>query len=646
MGQQSDTQPNQPKQRKRVAKACKLCNRRKVKCDGAKQCSNCDRYNRKCVYPAVNAHIQPHSQHKIHNYVSPFFTFSYDKYRFHTRYQNILPNFLSGSLINQLPHHIPLHNIERPRIQNYSWNMAGGHFLTFDTQNNNNNNPHWDFTNTTHTTLIEKLLTCFFKHCNPLFSIIHESTFWSQWSKFLSTPTDKTPNKLFQSILYLIIIITLRFTDGLIFNRSTGNNNPLLNQSEFDLLHKTPHLEQDLFNTAYSFIEKLTFEWESFELIQSWLLITFYLRTCYRQTATWNALSRAISLVKGMALDLNLFPTKHHIHDESKALHCFWSCFIMDKIISFQIGRQSQLDSPLNDMPTPRTTLHNKDHWPFHPTTQQMFDLAIIVHDFQQNKCFEMDWDSSAQYRQALQSWFDTNNAQSIDELPLTHLQPLMTYLDIRFNFELRSFFPLLDTTASPTNTTHLPSLPLDPTNLLSHCQLTIKIISHLCQEKMIFIPWWSTLSNLFSVTLIALTSSYLNLQTLSYRDLLRQIMPIWDQILNSDPWNPPIMAKQCHWCIKTLNHLISLVLQDTCSNLKSIIGTNPGDNTPNQNNFKQFSRVGDDEDVHLQPLANLNDPSRDPSSDTRSHEDPPRTDYLLTDDLLANLHWFDENFL
>ncbi|PAK58302.1 hypothetical protein B9K02_12565, partial [Lentilactobacillus kefiri] len=72
--------------------------------------------------------------------------------------------------------------------------------------------------------LIKKLLIWFFKHCNPIFSIIHEPIFWSQFNnRFLSTTTSKheqRSNKLFKSMLFLIIIISLRFNDGLILNGS------------------------------------------------------------------------------------------------------------------------------------------------------------------------------------------------------------------------------------------------------------------------------------------------------------------------------------------------------------------------------------------------------------------------------------------
>lgn len=678
---------NIKKQKKRINKACELCKKRKVKCDGKKPCANCVKYNHICIYPNTNLSLisqinnnQWEKESKDNNdYPSPFFSFSLDKYRFHRRYQNVLPYYLGGSLIKQLPRNIiKERGIERPRIQNYSWNMAGGQFLRLGL--GPVHDKIWDFNNKQHIDLIKKLLIWFFKHCNPIFSIIHEPIFWSQFNnRFLSTTTSKheqRSNKLFKSMLFLIIIISLRFNDGLILNGSqlinNNGNGTNLNEWEFNFLHQHKEMEQQLFNYSYNLIQKLTFEWESFELIQSWLLITFYLRTCYRQTSTWNALSRAITLVKGMSLEMNMFPLRHPNFDESKAIHCFWSCFIMDKVISFQIGRTYQLESSLNDMPTPRT-MSLDDDW-FHIETQQMYDLSLIIYKFQQNKCFEMDLYASKEFRQSLQSWYDNNQFNlGVKELSVMKLQPLMTYLDIKLNFELRSLFPLLD---PPNNESKNkidpdpPILPLDLPSLLTHCQLTMTILSRLCHEQLVFIPWWLTLSHFFQVTIIALTCSYLNLQTLAYRDILRQVIPLWDQILNSDPWNPPVMIKQCDWCIKTLNHMISLILQDTASSLQSIIGINHGDNTPNQNNFQQFSRVGEDEETDAQAqeppsldqsftasfageipslgIPQIHDPAPIPH-DNNSHktsEDPGSTDSLLTDDLLANLHWFDENFL
>lgn len=669
----------------RINKACESCKKRKVKCDGARPCSNCHRSKQNCTYPikhylshlkntltTTTASSHPKSNVSIPVNPSPYFSFSIDKYRFHRRYQNVLPYYFADNLMQQLSSSIiKQNNLERPRIQNYTWNMAGGQFPKFDPCFHNDPQ-FFDFNNIKHINLIKKILHWYFKHCNPVFGIIHESVFWSQFNnKFLpNLNLVGKSNKLFQSLLYLIIVITIRFNDGLIFQNDIAcvnlSNGIDFNDWEFQFLHgtETVNLEQHLFVYSYNLIQKLTFEWESFELIQSWLLIAFYLRTCYRQISAWNALSRAISLVKGMSLEMNMFPLKHHPYDERKAFHCFWSCFILDKIISFQMGRTYQLDLPLNNMLTPRHTtgqesrtvvvVEGEDDW-FCEETRQMYDLALIIYKFQQYKCFEMDLSDSIDLRNSLSEWIQSNPIDITKEnLTVLQLQPLLTYLDIVLTLEIRSLFPIACPQISNPNST---VLPLDSSSLLTHVQMTLDLLTHLCTNDLFFIPWWLQLSNLFTITLISLVCSYANLQTLSYRHILSQISKLWKIIENATPWNPPVMLKQCNWCIKMLNHMITLIIQDSTISLYNTIGIDHGDNTPNQNNFQQFNRVGENEEeehnarhADSKSQTNVLEQAQEASITTQSRFTEGSimntNDSLLSDDLLATLHWFDENFL
>lgn len=293
--------------------------------------------------------------------LSPWFTFSRDKYRFHRRYQNILPYYLGSSILSELPPEvIKMNNLEIPRVQNYGWNMAGGHYLRL-TARITRDMAHGlatiiNFDNPVHLSIINKLLKYYFDTVNKPFSIIHESMFWQQFNNgFLQQgKTNNKSTKLFSSMLYLMAITALRFKDG---ETRTNWRNPedtfFTPEEKLFLLNHEKILEENLFNYAYFVVSKLTFEWESFELIQSWLLISFYLRTCYRQIACWNALSKAVTMCRGMGLNLNQLPEGVSKNDEIKAWHCYWLVFIMDKLISFQIGRQYQLGLPLPNMMTP-----------------------------------------------------------------------------------------------------------------------------------------------------------------------------------------------------------------------------------------------------------------------------------------------------
>lgn len=102
---------------------------------------------------------------------------------------------------------------------------------------------------------------------------------------------------------------------------------------------------------------------------------------------------------------------------------------------------------------------------------------------------------------------------------------------------------------------------------------------------------------------------------------------------------------------------MIILIIQDSTGFLSKTIGIDHGDNTPNQNNFQQFNRVEENEEeqheskptVHKDQnntLEQIQEVSTNAQFEFTEESMTNTTDSLLSDDLLATLHWFDENFL
>ncbi|GAV49599.1 hypothetical protein ZYGR_0P02440 [Zygosaccharomyces rouxii] len=756
--------------RLRVRKACEICKRRKVKCDGSQPCANCVKHGQECKYISgtvrrryrrdignssgasilIPSRLTPSSstalnfngsvngggseilgnnngvgdsdrmaslllqlggngtagiwppvsldserinantsaiRHLIkttnsvgyNNRRSPWQSFSLDKYRFHRRYQNLLPFYLGASLMSEIPQHaVESHRLKQPRIQNYGWNMSGGHYLRHDKSSkararararaegaNLDPEGFFDFENPVHLSVVNKLLKFYFKEINPPMSIVHESMFWQQFNnRFLPHTNFKdSSSKLFRSMLYLILAITLRFREGFMEN-TEGSNEFLFTWEELSFFQRQ-HREEAMFKYAYSVITQLTFEWESFELIQSWLLITFYFRTCYRQTACWNALGQAINMCNGMSLYLNRFPRTHSKYDESRAWHCFWACFIMDKLISFQMGRFYQLSMPVSHMTTPGHWCDNKvdvdrngnsnaedddnsiwsdasettndesddssnvedvqevdhndrqengehpqgedveksntpqyeddgkeDDW-FHHETTQLFELAVIVQTCQKRDGEELDLEESIALRRKLDEWFEKHiQSTRIDKTwqHLYQIQPLLSYLDVRLTFETRRLFLLIN---QPLDTGEM-IFPIDTLGLVKHCQLSVKVLSQINQKQLYFIPWWLNLSQLFTASVISIALIHSGLQTSRSLDILRRCMDIWNNLMTSHPKNPPGMLPECLWCIKMLNHMCCLRLLSSATHLENLVGTNPGDSTPNDNKFSQFGKVGE----------------------------------------------------
>ncbi|CAI4978418.1 ATV_HP_G0123130.mRNA.1.CDS.1 [Saccharomyces cerevisiae] len=564
------------------------------------------------------------------HFESPWQTFSLDKYRFHRRYQNILPYYLGVSILKDLsPQTIEYAKLKRPRVQNYGWNLSGGHYLKYkgDFRSQEKNIRHeskfFDFDDPIHLSLINKLLRYYFDEINPVFSIIHEATFWQQYNnKFLRQGKQNNSSaNLFTSMLYLILSTTLRFREGHLDGQKgqgTYSNTSLnITFEEKSILIKKPSIEENLFKYAYLIINTLTFEWESFELIQSWLLITFYFRTCYRQTACWNALSQAVNMCNGMSLYLNKFPEIHSTYDESKAWHCFWCCFIMDKLI---IGSQTNA------------------------------------------------YDDNYRY--------------------FYQVQPFMTYLDIRLTFEVRQLFCLI----APSSTANNKSLEyvVDTELLISHCQMAIENLAEITRSNLFFVPWWLNLSQLFTVNLICIIYLHAGIAVTQNKAIMQSCQEIWRILECSKPKNRPSMLPECLWCLKMLNHMFCIRLRDSALQLEATLGTDHGDDTPNRNKFEQFKKVGDnDADVEVdagEREENADERQENPHNNskrvplaTRSHNTTNfdgsiaispesavanlgtdtglSSDVLDTvskignspnvfdDDLFSNLLWFDQNF-
>ena len=600
--------------------------------------------------------------------LSPWFTFSRDKYRFHRRYQNILPYYLGSSILSELPPEvIKMNNLEIPRVQNYGWNMAGGHYLRL-TARITRDMAHGlgtiiNFDNPVHLSIINKLLKYYFDTVNKPFSIIHESMFWQQFNNgFLQQgKTNNKSTKLFSSILYLMAITALRFKDG---ETRTNWRNPedtfFTPEERLFLLNHEKILEENLFNYAYFVVSKLTFEWESFELIQSWLLICFYLRTCYRQIACWNALSKAVTMCRGMGLNLNQLPEGVSKNDEIKAWHCYWLVFMMDKLISFQIGRQYQLGLPLPNMMTPseayatfggrkgecngnnpgmdvnlssnvsrsssnattattttttgrkaRKTTPVASHevpleseslpynW-FSPETIQMFELSLFVMEYQKEKTEEFTDTESVVFRTKLSTW-QSNYLRENPQLFSTwtdpyQLQPILTYLDIHLTFEIKSLFALMNPPEKINKVTSL-SFNIDIGTLASVANLSVNLFQSIFQKQFFFVPWWLNLSQLFSVSLIYVSMMNAGLKISTVQGYLTQCMQMWDIAVSAKVHNPPSMAAQCLWCIKMLNRSICLRMLHSVAVLKEIVGADYGDNSLNKNKFEQFRKVGEEAD-------------------------------------------------
>lgn len=258
-----------------------------------------------------------------------------------------------------------------PRTQAYGWNMSGGHYLpprtipSFTNLNPNSN---------THTNdspllplidsgLCDRLLHYYFANINPIYSILHESMFLQQFQTFKAT-ADKRGCCLYMALLSVCCAISIRFAEvsgngG--SNKKNGSKTKTKTKTkrnrnkdsdkesdsegddeeeEFEFPQFEPGLEEKLFEQGYTVIQSFSFEWESTEILQGWLLISFYLRACHRQSSAWMALGQAIRLASGIDLSCTaIFDQYIADYEKIKRKNVFWAVFVMDRLLCVDTGR-------------------------------------------------------------------------------------------------------------------------------------------------------------------------------------------------------------------------------------------------------------------------------------------------------------------
>ncbi|SCU94986.1 LADA_0G12706g1_1 [Lachancea dasiensis] len=632
----------QTSNRLRVRKACITCKKRKVKCDGQNPCQNCVKHAINCIYKSDHSKplLKPATETPElnipfhHSILSPWQCYSPHKYRFHRRHQNLLPYYLGRTLMNSLTQSIiDEHALRPPRLQFYGWNMSGGHYLKQRQTLPSNDSSHWqwDFSDPIQQGIVEKLAHFYFANVNRFSSIIHEQAFWQQFRAGFVKRDPHGSSDLFEAILNLIVAIALRFSHTRDTNfaaqASKQSINECLTIAEVAWIDTHQNLEESLFDYAYTVTTQLSFEWESFELIQSWLLMAFYLRTCHRQVSCWQALSRAVQMCNGMSLFLNRYPEYHNAYDECRARNCYWACFTLERVIGFQIGRLPELSlpGPLMDHPSSAS-----DSW-LSTETIALYQLALIITDCQKRYGEELSVQDYQSVKSRLLEWQADVGPQLVGA-DLCTKQVFLTYWDVRVALEIKGLFPFLDVDENyghvddgvlTTHPTHTPTL-------LSLVGQILNAYDAIVESGLYFRPWWLNLSLLFISSIICLILIQSGLKQLQARSLLQQSFKIWRYIERAKPPNPPGMATECVWCLKMLNHMFCQRLKLSANVLESIIGLDHANDAVNNIKFHQFGKV--DKEVSSQEPVNI---------EMALPILPTVED--ATENVLAHLQWFDQ---
>ncbi|CAH2351776.1 hypothetical protein CLIB1423_04S05710 [[Candida] railenensis] len=565
---------------------------------------------------------------------------SSSKWRFSRRHQNIMTIDLCQYVYNTLSEE-SRKQVTLPRTQYFGWNMSGVHYLSPE---NLPEEPEFDLSREQETVFID----FFFKEVNMLYAILHETVFREQVELFhklreakMQEPTnirveeepeqyipkgksrkrqaasqkenekEKVPpliqnknnqTKLFSAKLYLVFAIAIRFIE---FQKPQGPSLEML------------QLEEMLFKYSHRVVEILAFEWESVELIQSWLLIALYLRLTHRQNSAYSALGRAITMTRSMGLGFEVpVAYKATPYELLKAKRIFWAVYTFDRLIGLQLGRYCGLrDNDIYRRFPSRIYEEEKDDWMTLPAFVMLHIARIsnFVHTLSTDTPPLLKFEQINKEVEDLDVWFKEigfadddvyKRGQEEGEISsMVKAQAKLHYYDLVISIHGRGVFNFVGRVINNEGL----KLPL----IISSCEGIIKLFNRINGAKLLTTPWYLTLLLLYNVGITSLTFINGGYEIPRNREIFRcsinLIMAIrksnvkeGGKIINRDRFK---MAKECLWALKMTNHIVMLRLQEDIENMNKI-GVDHGSADVNEQNFGQFgkhvSKNGLDSNEHL----------------------------------------------
>lgn len=648
MEQLADTSNSQPKSRIRVSKACSRCRVQKIKCSGTYPCTSCSKHNKECVYSTVGNNKQDrkdlnvptifnlpsrkelpfimpsddkeyirHLENRIQYLESRFsenasslfhdirdgetedenktkILHPTSKWRYTRRGQILLMQELCNNVYSSLsPEN--REKVSLPRQQYFGWNLSGSHYLTVDTLPEL---PYFQLPEPNETYMLY-----FFKEINPIFGIIHESMCFQQYASYQnliskqekepSSQTYQSQTKLYEAMLYLIIALGIRFTE---FQKKKMNL-------------KVFEEEEKMFKYAYNVVNTLSFQWESFELVQCWMLIALYLRVTHRQASFFSALNRGVSLVKSMGLGQMArdHRRKGTAYEELKCKRVFWCVFTMERLFGLQSGKYALLaecDYDIDPPPLDFKAASYRDSWISLPALAMIHiaRLATFVHTSNNEKLDIVKYQQMNKELVLLNEWLNENgfNDNEIFNNPnesissLVKSQVKLHFCDVVLCIHGKLMFNFIGRRIAT------PGLKIEM--VLDTSKMIVDTIYKIKKANLLYVPWPLNLLLLFhaSVNFLILINSglYLEIAREYYTKAIEILTVLKSANVKSEDNKVIIrkrfkMAEECLWALKNANKIISLRFEQDLTNLRNL-GDDPGSNEVNVATFSQYGYLGD----------------------------------------------------
>ncbi|KAK6461557.1 hypothetical protein DFJ63DRAFT_288359 [Scheffersomyces coipomensis] len=729
--------------RMRVSKACDRCRTQKIKCSASFPCEPCKRNKKECTYSAIyntpgnlsqfplskrqRVLVEPfglpvvsrtndgeyisHLENRVHYLESLLSTSTSStfkppvtkepenpelekilinpssKWRFSRRHQNLLISELCKSMYENLSEESKK-EVTLPRTQYFGWNMSGCSYISSE-----------ELPKLPEFVIFpEEYVDYYFKEINPLFAIIHETVFREQllaYDKLLREQFSLNKNvndrdsktnqtRLFSAILYLTCALSIRFME---MQKPKG---PSMDKLK---------LEEKLFKYGYQVVSILSFEWESFELVQSWLLIALYLRVSHRQTSSFHALGQAITMTKAMGIGQD--NPKLHVstpYERLKAKRIFWCVYTFDRLFGLQTGRYCGLrDEDLaRKYPTfdfQEETI--RDDW----ITLPAFALIHIARISNFVHTSVDDSPELVKYQQInkelvqLHDWFNNNGFRNLTlfskiaepditgQLQQKHggnvtisslvkVQVKLHYYDLVMCFHGKILFNYIGR--------RITSHGLKIEMVLDACHGILEVLDKTNKAGLLYTPWYLVLLLLFNTGVNAVTLINSGIFVDQARGILKGTIRLLTILKKSPVRNEQgkiiikerfKMVKECLWALKTANRILSLRLQEDIKALDSI-GTDHGssdvnkasfiqlglNNEPREGSSTQLEKPKDEFNDLLEKQLHRADDFMESSSsnmdnitpggtvmDNNGPIDPNSASADDVDNLFSNLRWFDQ---
>lgn len=711
----------------RVSRACDRCRTQKIKCSGTYPCTTCTKHKRQCVYNSSQTpnkqadsmqtptmlHFPPerelpyvvrsedkayikHLENRIQYLESRLLldpgagqfagadvavpardgeTEDEDtttlirpssKWRYTSRNHIVLVQELCGSAYHGLDA-ANQSKVALPRHQYFGWNLSGTHYLSSD--------PLPDFPDPQLPQPLQFYVDYYLREINPLFALIHELVFRQQWATYtqtLRTRPAAAPQelKLFEAMLYLMVVLAIRFSE---FERPT-------------VLLALLAEEERLFKVCYHIISVLSFQWESFELIQCWLLVTLYLRVSHRQSSYFAALGHAATMAKAMDLHRarNMARQSGTHYEALKSVRIFWALFTFDRVFGIQSGkfpflvdRDVELAFPTMDVQAETAA----DNWLTAPA------LAMIHIARVSTAAVSCGWRPAdvLQYQHVnrqlveLGRWleqngfshsqlFAANGAEPVSSM--VRAQVVLHYHDLVLSVHGKVLFNFVGRRVAS------PGLKLEM--VVDACTAVGEVLAKTHAASRLYSPWPLHLLLLFNVGvnwLVLINAGlYAPQARAGYARTIELLTALKSAHVTEDDRvvikRRFKMADECLWALNTCGKVLSLRFVQELQGLQTV-GADPGSSDVNRATFALYGYFNDRPEPHQDDLAELiktgkrrktqdvapaaSDPRpdgpvpSDPSSSTASEFNdfnPSDPSFSTADSALYNnLLWFEQLF-